>query len=584
MKRWIPIIGIFFWVVNPLVAQQPANYEITFDKGNVNWQWLGKLWYMRHWQGWSIDFRESFQSNLYRGLTTTRNWKDLNDFSLKVSRPVGGALRWGVGVESRILSDQTTNLRFSKHSAFQQIAWQVTQGVTITPRIGWSWEESFGFADNGFYSGGELTIQQVELGGYQTTARWQGNYRAFPERKNRDLSLHTTFYRQFSPQASDSFSVNYSTAVNRYYLSAAGALESVTLQEQGIRNVLNYHLSSRQQFQVVTRVQRRHLSINNPFNQNERREVLVNTRAHYRFQWKGGYALATFHTAQKIQDNTGVETDINGLQTGMGIEGRFFVARNWQVFSSFRYTKYEFNTPDTLVNHDDRDEQRFIWDVSLKWQHSPYFTLTLSGYAYWFHQVYIHRSRSANNNWNRIYRLRALMQHWPAPEVRHTIKAEILANYTVYDFDEILPVFKSYIFRKFIVADSLTWQFQSATGLQVYYRLELEDNGTFFKQLFAQQVSQQVVLHFISVLVDYRTPLGVHLGVGGNIYRRDEWRFRPERRQTRAFLSVSPLVQLRYSRQGGMSLLFEYAPTRVTDFGVITQEFSNARVILRYLF
>ncbi len=571
-------------VVGCLLGQQPTNYEITFDKGNVNWQWVGKFNYRYFWRGWQIYLRESFQSNLYRGLTTTKNWKDLNDFSFSLNRPVNHGLRWGLGITSRILSDQTTRLRFNKHTVFQQIQWQVTRGVTLTPRAGWSWEESFGFRDNGGYGGGELVVQGVTIGGYETSARWQGNYRSFPERKNRDVLLRTTFYRQFSPQASDSFSVVYSNALNRYYLTAAGALETVTLQEQGIRNVLNYSLTPYQQFQIISRVQRRHLSITNPFNQNERREVHILTRAYYHWQWKRGYWLFTFHTAQKVQDNTGVETDINSLQTGMGVENRWQFAKQWNLTSRFRYTKYEFNTPDTVVNHDDRDEQRFIWNVALIWQYSSYLTLSLSGYAYWFHQIYIHRTRSANNNWNRIYRIRALIQHRPVTGMDHIVKVEILANYTVYDFDEILPTFRSYVFRKLIIADSLNWEWKSPLGFQLYYRFEKEDNGTFFKQLFAQQVSQEVVRHFVSAVLAYRTPPGIHISIGANLYQRNEWRFQPARQQTRAFLSLSPLIQLRYERNGAIYVLLEYAPTRVTDFGVLTQQFSNARIILRYQF
>ncbi len=571
-------------LISCIHAQQPALYSIHFDKGNVNWQWQGKLVYLKRWFNWQLAIQESFQSNLYRGLTQNQNWKDLNDFQVYLQRQFRGPLKWQGGIKSRVLSDQTTDLRFSQHTAYQKLIWQVRQGVELAPVIGWSWEESFGFGDNGLYSGLEFQIKDVDLGGYRTASRISGNYKAFPERKNRDYQIFTSFYRQFSPQASDSLMVRFSTGVNRYYLSAAGALESVSLQEQSISNLLNYAFSSHQKLQIRTRFQKRNLAIVNPFSENQRNEVVLNNRIVHQAQWKKVKFNTEIHTAQKIQDNTGIETDINGVETGFGFGIEYQLSSQLQAVGNFRYTKYEFNTPDTVVNHDDRDEQRFIMDATLRWRISPYLTAVLNGYAYLFHQVYIHRTRSANNNWNRIFRIQAYLIHTPSPKLNHKLKAEVLANYTIYDFDEILPVFKSYIFRKFIAEDSLRFEMGGGFNLQTFYRLELEDNGTFFKTLFAQQVSQKINVHFVNVIVEYRTFFNIRVAVGGNVYKRDEWRFRPEAQQTRAFVSFSLILQIRYSHPRRMQLFMEYAPTRVTDFGVLTQRFSNARIVVQYHF
>ena len=583
--RAILLLVLFVtFFIHPVFPQQPSVYQIYFDKGNVNWQWLGRLHYLRQWGKWRIQLRESFQSNLYRGVTVNQNWKDLNEFRFLSERTFGRSLRWGVGTTSRVLSDQTTALKFSQHTAFQQLTWTVREGIEVTPGVGWSWDESFGFRDNGPYAGLTLQLANVDLGGYQAQGRLLSNYRAFPERKNRDVSVYTSFFREFSKQASDSFTIRVGNSFNKYYLSAAGALEQVKIQEQGLRNVLRYAFSATNVLQVVTNLQRRNLFIENPFSQNQRKELILDTRARHRWVWRKLEVHSELHTAQKVQDNTGVETDITGLQTGMGVGINLRNVHRMDIAANLRYTKYEFNTPDTLVNHDDRDEQRFIFDGTVRWRMSPYFTATVNGYAYLFHQVYIHRTRSANNNWNRIFRLQAALEHRPTKNVSNVLKTEVLANYTVYDFDEILPTFKSYIFRKLIVADSLTWQFLPRVGVEGFVRLEWEDNGTFFKQLFAQQVSQQVHLSFVSLLVTYRTDWGPVLRLGGTVYRRNEWRFRPQREQTRNFVSLSPVVQVRYQTATRMAFTMEYAPTRVTDFGRVTQRFSNARLLLQYHF
>ncbi len=581
--RIITVLVILVWWQLGF-SQQTSLYQINFDKGNVNWQWLGRLTYTGQWHQWQVNFSESFQSNLYRGIQIAQNWKDLNEFRLVITRRLNRSLQWGVGTRSRVLSDQTTALNFSQHTAFQQLRWGIRRGIELTPSIGWSWDESFGFKDNGAYAGLELQFDQVELGGYQTTGRLLGNYRAFPERKNRDYAIFTSFFRKFSEQASDSFTVRWGNSFNKYYLSSAGELESVKLDEIALHNRLNYSVSEGNTVQMVTNIQRRNLLIENPFSRNQRDEFLVNTRVVHQLKFRKIEFRSQFNTAQKVQDNTGVETDITGLQTGLGVGATFRPSKSLEIWSNIRYTKYEFNTPDTVVNHDDRDEQRIIIDGSLRWRLSPYFTARLHGYAYLFHQVYIHRTRSANNNWNRIFRIQAVLEHRPTPTFSNLVKVEVLANYTVYDFDEILPTFKSYIFRKFIASDSVRWQFLPKIGLEGYLRVEIEDNGTFFKQIFAQQISQKVHLTFVNLFLTYRTNWGPVLRVGGNMYQRNEWRFRPLVKQTRNFISLSPMVQLRYQTPSRMTLTLEYAPTRVTDFGRLTQQFSNARVFLQYYF
>ena len=69
------------------------------------------------------------------------------------------------------------------------------------------------------------------------------------------------------------------------------------------------------------------------------------------------------------------------------------------------------------------------------------------------HIVYIYAEESANNNINRILRL-STGGTYSGANVSSTNSFEVSANYTVYDFEDLVPNYQSYSFRQFTAMDS----------------------------------------------------------------------------------------------------------------------------------
>ncbi|HSG27406.1 MAG TPA: hypothetical protein VLA34_02920 [Candidatus Krumholzibacterium sp.] len=70
------------------------------------------------------------------------------------------------------------------------------------------------------------------------------------------------------------------------------------------------------------------------------------------------------------------------------------------------------------------------------------------------HLVYLSSRRSADNTWNRIFRLSPAVTYTPSASFTTANRFEVLANYTVYDFElEGSPV-RSFSFRQFAFSDS----------------------------------------------------------------------------------------------------------------------------------
>jgi len=114
---------------------------------------------------------------------------------------------------------------------------------------------------------------------------------------------------------------------------------------------------------------------------------------------------------------------------------------------------FKYDTPSQL-NYDDRDEFNSI--LNLKYYHE--FSENLN-FAVDFendkaHTVYIFSERSSLNNWNIIYRFSPQI-HFNLNGFSMNPKAEVLANYTIYDYENNYSSLKSISFRQISYLDSI---------------------------------------------------------------------------------------------------------------------------------
>jgi hypothetical protein len=115
--------------------------------------------------------------------------------------------------------------------------------------------------------------------------------------------------------------------------------------------------------------------------------------------------------------------------------------------------KMQYDTPSP-ENFDDRDE--LILLTGLRWAHrfSPEFLASLNADLAMRHTVYIFAQRSANNTWNRVLRLSPSSEWRVRQSFVSRNSAEIVANYTVYDFEEAVQGQRSFSLRQLSLIDT----------------------------------------------------------------------------------------------------------------------------------
>jgi hypothetical protein len=258
---------------------------------------------------------------------------------------------------------------------------------------------------------------------------------------------------------------------------------------------------------------------------------------------------------------------------------------NWNTKNSLRfnlaYIKFQHDTPED--NTDDRDEQRFIVNMLYRHRFSQFMTMEWLVYTYLYHQIYIYNPQSQNNNWNRILKIQPRL-HYRNGKISNKLSSSVLANYTVYDFEEQLVNKTSFIFRKYVISDSLQIPVYKKFGLVIMGRMELEDKGNFLKDRFEQIIVQSYQSHLLNIHLLNESILNMRISVGYSNFMRREWRHIPNKRMSRKIINEGPFVNLSYDKSSNLKLICNITLNTLDDSNTKITKFSTGYLKLYYNF
>lgn len=154
---------------------------------------------------------------------------------------------------------------------------------------------------------------------------------------------------------------------------------------------------------------------------------------------------------EQRQKNEGIKNNV-ASQVFLSLNTIFLISNYDRVDFSVSHFKLRYDTPSS-ENIDERDE--LLSQLRLRYTRQLNSNLSLfAGFDFSYGKlVYILAARSSNNNTNRIFRLNT-GYIYSGKRLRNYGTFEILANYMVYDFEDLNPGFKSFSFRQISLVDS----------------------------------------------------------------------------------------------------------------------------------
>jgi hypothetical protein len=263
--------------------------------------------------------------------------------------------------------------------------------------------------------------------------------------------------------------------------------------------------------------------------------------------------------------------DNNAEYLTLSFMGGFKLSSSDILNFSLYQNKLQYDTPSP-GSYDTRDELLSIVKLNYTKQLNPFFNVFIETEGTMHHIVYIYTEESANNNINRIISLSTGCTY-SGSNVTSTNSFGVSANYTVYDFEDIIPNDQSYSFRQFTAMDSSRIKLDYRLDFVHYGYVKLSEQGDLAWASFSTTPTRflQEVYSIPKFVLYYDRAL---ISLGLRIYSLNSYNYQGLTKVLNSsYLSVGPLTEfsLLWSSSLNISLLGWYEFVTNTDQADIQQ-------------
>ena len=153
--------------------------------------------------------------------------------------------------------------------------------------------------------------------------------------------------------------------------------------------------------------------------------------------------------------------------------------------------------------------------------------------------MYLLKERSANNNINRVLRLYPRTIFRPAAWFTTINAFEVLANYTVYDFEQQVAQVRSFSYRQFAWWIPHGWNSPDRIGLDFFAYLKLYERGLLKWEEFSERTENAFVDQTLACQVRFSPAFGTLLALGVRYFSQARYLFQDGVRQARTYFPAA---------------------------------------------
>lgn len=458
---------------------------------------------------------DKYNSSIYK--SSVNNIKDENYFSLLLDYRLSRLFSSGILIKNSIYSDnrQVNINQASYTNALLFVKFFPINNVSFTSYSGYSNNNQLTEKDYGFLYGLESKISKLTLNDFVIYFNGKYEDEFIDPRKNNYRLANIELINDISEGLQNSFSAFYSSQSKDFYLEA----DSIT---QNLFNITN-NIQTRKEQYYYLQEKMSFLNYNSPFNFYFGSKVLwrnidkttkyirlqdfstdldseikdfkldlfsefIYTFNNFNINFKASYSeQEEKHFAKKIigisdlyfEEKNEAEKLLNNKskQTTLSLSMLYELSSKDILAFSLFHRKLVYDTP-SKDNFDDRDELLSMLRINYLRKLTPFFSAFINLEFNFNKIVYIFSQKSANNNVKRIIKL-ASGGTYKIKNFISVNSAEVIANYVVYDFEDLNPNYKSFSFRQFIFRDSTSLFLDKNIELNNIGHLKLSEQGEF---------------------------------------------------------------------------------------------------------
>ncbi len=588
-------------------TQRVNTASVLFDRNLNTYNWIGRAAIDTVSDGVHIGILQQFAANVIEfqggaGPAPPKLQSSQENLSLLVRGPASSGFSPQVQWSSFVYSDNKgTGLNSASSESLLGGAQVVPfSWMSLTPMAGYRWDTQAGIRDRGMTYLLGARMPSIESDGYRLTGNAQFREDLLSPRTLEGDFARFSVEKVFSDYARDSMDVGVNRNRHEFYAPADSTIESRTEQIFAFADKLEYEIDPALVSTFFVSINGRGLdkeirnwdafAPQNPQFNTHINEFRFDTYVQSVYRTPEGRNAAWLrlsysersetHSAQlpgttspsidslfsqsnaqeHINDNTSRRTQLAG-EISLPVSGSDRV----DLTGSIGILRYD--TPSDQ-NLEDRDE--LLVAVTLSTWHrvtrSLDLGIVLDGTV--DHLVYLLKERSANNNYNRVLRLSPRTLYRPAAWLSSLNAFEVLANYTVYDFEQELPSVKSFSYRQLGWLDSTSVDLTQRIGFDFFAYWKVYERGQLEWSQFRERLESAATELTYALQCRVRPAENALFAVGIRYFGQTRYTYNGGVRQVDTFLnSVGPTCTISWDPGAHSRIQFEgwYERQRQTD-------------------
>ena len=563
--------------------QFPNYTSMVFEKNLNTYRWNGMAKYEKVMGATSLHFNEQFLSSL---IHIDQNLiRDEQSLDLSVQQRCTDRLNAAMKVASLSVSDNKsiTLGNTASHAVYGGFTYEPVDRVTIEPLLGMRLDNQFNQHDKGPSYLLNLSSDSLEYEGYHTRMNGMMQYDFLTPRRQETRSAVVNIGRNFFEQTRNALQFEYYGNRRDFYFPADTTVQQQfhvlnnigTRAENGltISDSLDYDAGKNMllsfQGNVFTRSIGRstqyltfvpgqqtplnttidELKIDGGVKANYVRNKVFNAAIGFYYQERDEH-----HAIQP--DNAAGQTDVDqqarkeelknnhSRRTTLTSAMDIAISQSHSVAFSGSISLLRYDTP-SAGNNDDRDELRYIFNLTSTHRINLHMNMSVAAEANLTHIVYLASTRSASNTWNRIIRLSPRLEYFPSREFSTVNTFEVLANYTVYDFEYASTANQGIVFRQFSFVDSSHLNLTRRLSLQWSSTIRFYERGDLQWNAFAERPINYFEDKTYLGKIDYVVPPRLIFSVGIRYFSLSRYEYAGSSRNLQSFLrSIGPITNI----------------------------------------
>lgn len=524
----------------PSLIQKPVMF-LTYNQSNNIYYWRGFASIDKMIGKGFLSVRNNLDINRIKLISLDDKWKDNNQFNAQYFLPVTETFSAILSARSNYLSDLQSGFlnNIYENSLLLQTPGNIFQAVMVTPMVGYKWDKRVGKTDNGLQYGINVDIIENSVGDYNAEGQVRFMRENLDLRRNNNYDFNVSLNRTFYKNTADTLRLTRSNQRRDYYISLSGNLETRKENLKGFSNILRYDAFDQANIRILTEYSSGEVDISSTDADNT---LIKRTRKDNRFlidialetrlgSHNGRIFLTLENKEQRYTSSVSggkvfgslpfdnPDNDSKRISLGLTAGGTVFQSHSYSIQGVL--DKFQYDTPSEN-NNDDLDDFRFWFQGKYSIKINSRLSVSLISLASIDHQVYIFSQRSADNNWNRIFKAGGLVEYKSPSGFQIKSDFNVLANYIDYDFDDTFVQIRSFVFRRFKMNQFVSLPVTRKGRIETRLELNLEENGLLRWDDFVQNILSDRTILSGSLNYYYRVTPALEVTPGFSFYSRNE--------------------------------------------------------------